>query len=107
MALYRAKNQVRNTFRFDEASMDAAAVARQSLELDLRQALSHGELALHYQPVVDPASRQVAGFGALLRWRQPERGDVPPCDFIPLAEDTRLIVPIGERTLREACREAM
>jgi diguanylate cyclase (GGDEF)-like protein len=107
MALYRAKSEGRDTFRFYEPSMDAAVEARQSLELDLRHALSKGEFALHYQPVVDPKSRGVRGFEALLRWRHPERGAVPPCDFITLAEDTRLIIPIGDWVLREACREAM
>lgn len=107
LALYRAKNEGRNACRFYEAAMDVAVQAREALELDLRQALARGEFELHYQPVVSLATDAISGFEALLRWRHPERGLVPPAEFIPLAEESRHIIPLGAWVLREACREAM
>ncbi|MCZ7661065.1 MAG: EAL domain-containing protein [Xanthobacteraceae bacterium] len=106
LALYRAKSDGRNTNRFFEPDMHARIQARRALELDLREALPRGELELFYQPLIDLGSRSVSGFEALLRWRHPERGLVPPSEFVPLAEDIGLVNQIGAWVLREACAEA-
>jgi diguanylate cyclase (GGDEF)-like protein len=106
MALYRAKEDGRGTFCFYEQEMNARAHARRDLERDLRLALANGDFELYYQPLVNLERNEVSGFEALLRWRHPQRGMVSPGDFIPLAEETGLIVPIGEWALREACAEA-
>jgi diguanylate cyclase (GGDEF)-like protein len=106
LALYRAKTDGRGTYCFFEAGMDAELQGRRLLELDLRKALGAGEFELHYQPVVDLASGAITGCEALLRWRHPERGMVPPATFIGLAEDIGLIVPIGEWVVRQACMQA-
>jgi diguanylate cyclase (GGDEF)-like protein len=107
IALYLAKAEGRGTYRLFEPAMDAQVQGRRRLELDLRDALSTDAFALHYQPFVDVASGRVAGFEALIRWHHPVRGLVSPVDFIPIAEDTGLIVAIGRWVLRTACREAM
>jgi diguanylate cyclase (GGDEF)-like protein/PAS domain S-box-containing protein len=106
LAMYGAKFDGRRTYRFFEPEMDAAAKARLALEQDLRQALSHGGFEIHYQPLVDLGSDQVTGCEALVRWRHPERGMISPATFIPVAEDTGLIVELGEWVLRTACAEA-
>jgi EAL domain-containing protein (putative c-di-GMP-specific phosphodiesterase class I)/PAS domain-containing protein len=106
-ALYRAKADCRGTWRFFEPEMDARMQARRQLELDLRRALAAGEFHLLYQPLINLVSGRIAGFEALLRWRHPGRGLVSPADFIPLAEETGLILPLGEWVVREACREAV
>ena len=105
-ALYRAKNEGRGTYRYFEAAMGAAVRERRLLEHDLRNAISRDELRLVYQPQKSIESGQVVGFEALLRWRHPTRGDVPPAEFIPLAEDTGSILQIGEWVMRTACTEA-
>ncbi len=106
LALYRAKEDGRSTFRFFEPEMDARMQKRRALEIDLRQALPLGQFEVYYQPLVTIDGGQVSGFEALLRWHHPERGMVPPDQFIPLAEEIGLISSIGAWVLKQACAEA-
>jgi diguanylate cyclase (GGDEF)-like protein len=106
LALYRAKADGRGTYRFFESGMDARAQARRLLELDLRLALRREEFEVHYQPIVDVAKERTVAFEALVRWCHPQRGTIPPSNFIPLAEETGLIIQLGETVLRKACQDA-
>ncbi len=106
LALYRAKRDGRGVYRFFEPALDAAARKRRQLELDLREALRLGQFRLNFQPIIDLRNDRIGGFEALLRWRHPIRGEVGPSEFVPVAEDTGMIVAIGERVMHEACRHA-
>jgi diguanylate cyclase (GGDEF)-like protein/PAS domain S-box-containing protein len=106
MALYRAKSDGGGVHRFFEREMDRVAQKRRDMEVDLRRAFANGEFELHYQPLVDIGADRISGFESLLRWRHPDKGMISPAEFIPIAEDIGLIVPLGEWVLREACAEA-
>ncbi|HSQ99633.1 MAG TPA: EAL domain-containing protein [Sphingomicrobium sp.] len=106
LALYRAKEAGRGTYAFFEESLNERAQERRQLETDLRVAIERGEFELHYQPLFDLEHNCVCSFEALIRWNHPKRGLVSPVDFVPVAEDTGLIVPIGAWVIREACAEA-
>ena len=106
IALDRAKSEKRACYRFFEAAMDSELQSRRRLEADLRRALVEEAFEVHYQAINDANTRSIRSFEALVRWRHPERGMVSPAEFIPLAEETGIIVPLGEWVLRTACREA-
>ena len=106
MALYGAKADGRGTYRFFEPEMNTRMKARRELEMDLRNALAGRKFELHYQPLVNLETKEVNAFEALLRWNHPVRGVISPADFIPIAEETGLIVPLGEWVLKTACAEA-
>jgi diguanylate cyclase (GGDEF)-like protein len=106
MALYRAKKDGRDSYRFFEPDMDARMQLRRKMELDLRRALTLGEFEVYYQPLITLKTQKISGFEALLRWHHPERGMVPPMEFIPVAEEIGLIGQIGAWVLKRACLEA-
>ncbi len=106
LALYRAKRDGKRAFHFFESSLDEEARRRHKLELDLHRAIREGELELYFQPLCMISDRRLKGFEALMRWNHPERGMISPAEFIPIAEESSLIVPMGEWAIREACRIA-
>ncbi len=106
LAMYRAKEEGRNNYQFFEQDMNVRAVERHSVEANLRTALERNEFVLHYQPKIDLKTGEITGGEALVRWLHPERGLVGPQEFVPVAEDCGLMLPIGRWVLREACRQA-
>jgi diguanylate cyclase (GGDEF)-like protein len=106
LAMYGAKSDGRQRYRFFELGMDAKVKARRLLEMDLRQAITDGDFEVYYQPLVNLRSNEVTGCEALLRWRHPERGMISPAEFIPIAEETGLINQLGDWVLDTACAEA-
>ena len=104
-AMYRAKEQGRNTYQYFTREMNERALARVQMEASLRRALERGEFLMHYQPKMDLATGAISGFEALMRWQHPERGIVSPLEFIPVLEETALIIPAGEWAMREVCRQ--
>ncbi len=107
LALYRAKDAGKNAFRFYQAEMDSRIRIRRALTQDLKRAVAHHELFLEYQPIVDAHSGKINRVEALVRWRHPERGLIPPGEFIAIAESTGLIQAVGQWVLGEACRQAV
>jgi diguanylate cyclase (GGDEF)-like protein len=107
LALYKAKAEGRNRYRFFESAMEAEARDRRELEDDMRKAIARHEFELHYQTIVDIGKNECCGAEALVRWQHPERGLIPPDQFIALAEESGMIVPLGEWILRQACVEAV
>jgi diguanylate cyclase (GGDEF)-like protein len=105
MAMYHAKEIGRNNFQFFKAEMNSRAVERQSLESGLRRTLERDEFLLHYQPIVNLSTGEITSVEALIRWQHPDRGLVPPAQFVPIAEDCGLIIKIGRWVLNEACRQ--
>ncbi len=105
-ALYRSKGNGRSTFRIFEPGMDAAIRKRQSLQADLADAVEKASFALHFQPQADVPSGEIRGYEALLRWQHPDKGMISPADFIPIAEETGLILPLGRWVIHEACKVA-
>jgi len=105
IALYRSRDARQGQYEVFDRDMHAQVMARLRMETDLRRALDRGEMRVHYQPIVSLATGRIAGFEALARWAHPERGMIQPDDFIPLAEETGLILPLGMWVLEEACRE--
>jgi diguanylate cyclase (GGDEF)-like protein len=105
VAMYAAKNRGKNRYEIFQPSMHVAALERLELKEDLQRAIERRELVLHYQPIVELATQQITGVEALVRWNHPRRGLVSPCDFIPLAEETGLIHPLGRWVLEESCRQ--
>lgn len=106
LALYQAKNEGRGTHAFFARQLAARAESKRSLEHDLRRALEHGELTLYYQPEIDLQRHRITAVEALLRWHHPLRGNVPPAEFVAVAEATGLIVPLGQWVLQRACQQA-
>jgi diguanylate cyclase (GGDEF)-like protein len=106
LALYAVKNGGRGTYRFFKQSMNEEINDRRQIELDLREAIEKNQLHLEYQPIIDLRRNVVSGFEALARWKHPIKGSIPPAVFIPIAEDSGLILPLGEWALREACTQA-